>query len=125
MKMLVLSALALTSLSVVAGPALDYAGAKALADRDEDSLPEEQSGRLVAAQAGLMKSGITACATPQPDFSAFVVVMELDAEGKVVRTWLEGGSPLAICFRKHAAAGVLTPPPRVPFYSSIELSFSK
>lgn len=125
MKLLALLALAMISMSVAAGPDLEYADAKALADSDEDSLPEEQSSKLVAAQAELMNSGIATCATPNPNFSAFVVVMELDAGGKVVRTWLQGDSPLAVCFRKHVAAGVLTPPPRAPFYSSIELSFSK
>ncbi|HYM86930.1 MAG TPA: hypothetical protein VET30_09360 [Pseudoxanthomonas sp.] len=125
MRLLALLGLATISLSVAAGPDLEYAEAKALADSDENSLPEEQSSKLVAAQGELMNSGIAACATPNPDFSAFVVAMELDAGGKVIRTWLQGDSPLAICFRKHVAAGALTPPPRAPFYSFIELSFSK
>ena len=46
-------------------------------------------------------------------------------EGKVVRTWLQGSSPIGICLRKYVAGKVLTAPPRAPFYTSLELSFSK
>ncbi|MET0808151.1 MAG: hypothetical protein ABWX93_05265 [Pseudoxanthomonas sp.] len=74
--------------------------------------------------AALLASGTAAWATPAPDLSALVVVMELDAQGKVVRTWLKGSSPLAICLRKHAAARWLSAPPRAPFHTSIEVSFS-
>lgn len=118
-------ALAMTTASAAAAPALEYAEAKHLADQDEVSLPGASKSSLVAAQRELVDAGIAARATPNPDFSAFVVVMELDAQGKVVRTWLQGDSPLAICFRKHVARGALTPPPRAPFYTSIELSFSR
>ena len=115
---------------LLAGPAiaateLDYVAAKALADKDEASLGREQGSALLDSQSKLLGDGIAACAMPNPDLSAFVVVMELDATGRVVRTWLQGDSPLAICFRKFAARGELPAPPRTPFYSSIELSFTK
>ncbi|NDK38603.1 hypothetical protein DT603_07080 [Pseudoxanthomonas gei] len=122
--------LALVTLALLAGPApaatvLEYAEAKSLADADEASLSPQQRSELRASQAALLASGTAACSTPVPDLSALVVVMELDAQGKVVRTWLQGNSPLAICLRKHAAARWLSVPPRAPFYASIEVSFTK
>jgi hypothetical protein len=108
-----------------AAPKLEYPDAKSLADKDEASLSPQQSAELRSAQGALLESGTAACATPDPDLSPLVLVMELDEKGKVVRTWLEGNSPLAICLRKHVAAQSLPPPPRAPFYTSIELSFTR
>ena len=130
MKLFALIALAAITGQVAAGqvaaaPTLEYDQAKALADKDEAALSSEQGGKLRDSQQALLASGTAACATPNPDLSALVVVMELDGQGKVVRTWLKGNSPLAICLRKHAAAQSLAPPPRAPFYTSIELSFTK
>ena len=125
MRPIAFVALTLLAGSVAAAPMLDYAEAKALADKDETSLSPQQSAELRSAQGALLETGTAACATPDPDLSALVVVMELDAQGKVVRTWLQGSSPLAICLRKHVASQSLPVPPRAPFYTSIELTFTK
>ncbi|MEP6908051.1 MAG: hypothetical protein ABI858_08745 [Pseudoxanthomonas sp.] len=123
---------ALTTLAVLtwmalpaqAASPLEYAQAKTLADQDEASLSAEQRKALTSSQETLLASGTAACATPNPDFSPLVLVTELDAQGKVVRTWLQGNSPLAICLRKYAASQSLAAPPRAPFYTFIELSFT-
>ena len=125
MKSIAPLVLALLTGAVHAAPALEYAEAKDLADRDEAGLSAPQRAELRISQGTLLESGTAACATPNPDLSALVVVMELDAQGKVVRTWLQGSSPLAICLRRHAMAQSLSAPPHAPFYTSIELSFSK
>lgn len=122
-SMLALSLLLLAA-SAQAAPDLDFSGAKRLADRDEASLTPQQMEALVTSQGALLDAGAAVCATPKPDLSPFVVVVELDASGKVVRTWLQGDSPLAICFRKYVAQRAVAAPPRSPFYSSIELSFT-
>jgi len=49
--------------------------------------------------------------------------MELDATGKVVRTWLGGTSTLAVCFNKEMATKSLFVPPHAPFYTSFEMSW--
>ena len=123
---------ALIALMALSGPAWaqtglgpDYAVAKSLADQDEASLAPAESTSLRESQGKLLGEAVAACATPTPDLSPFVVVMELGPDGKVVRTWLEGSSLLGMCFRKYVAGGTLLAPPRVPFYTSIELSFSK
>lgn len=129
MKLISLLALALLSDPALhaptPAPALEYHDAKAIADADEASLSPQQRADLRASQSALLESGTTACATADPDLSALIVVMQLDAHGKVMRTWLQGNSQLAICLRRHAAAQSLAPPPRAPFYTSIELSFSR
>ncbi len=124
MKALLPLALALLAAPASAAIPLDYAAAKAQADKDEASLPRGHGSALLESQSKLLGDGVAECATPNPDLSPFVVVMEQDASGKVVRTWLQGDSPLAICLRKYIAKGTLLVPPRVPFYSSIELSFT-
>ena len=125
MKLIALIALALLSGALSAAPTLEYAEVKALADKDEASLAQADSEKLLKAQGELLNAGAAACATPSPDLSPFVVVMELDAEGRIARTWLQGSSPIGICLRKYVAGHVLIVPPRVPFYNSIELSFTK
>lgn len=125
MKLIALIVLVALSGALSAEAALDYAQAKALADKDEVSLTQAESASLHKAQSELLDAGTAACATPRPDLSPFVVVMELDAEGRVVRTWLQGSSPIGICLRKYVAGKVLIVPPRVPFHTSLELSFSK
>ena len=124
MKFIALIALATLSGSLWSAPGLEYADAKALADKDEAALAPAESARLLESQGKLLGEAAAACATPAPDLSAFVVVMELGADGKVVRTWLEGSSPLGACFRKYVAGRTLIAPPRAPFYTSLELSFS-
>lgn len=100
-----------------------YAQAKAKADADEAALSPADRQALTAAQGETVDKGIAACATPNPDMAPFVVVAELDTAGRVVRTWREGGTPLAICFQKQLANRVLSRPPRTPFFTSFELSF--
>ncbi|MEL1264160.1 hypothetical protein [Pseudoxanthomonas putridarboris] len=103
----------------------DYPQAKARADADEASLPAAQRDALLQAQTTVLDAAITACATPNADTSPFVVVVELDAAGRVQRTWREGGTPLAICVQKQINGTTLTTPPRAPFFTSFELTFTR
>jgi len=103
----------------------DYAGAKQRADADEASLPPADASAMRQAQGVVLEAAIAGCATPTPDTSPFVVVAELDATGKVVRTWREGGTPLAICVQKRINGNTLAAPPRAPFFTSFELSFTQ
>lgn len=118
------SALCCASLAHAQSPA-DYAEAKARADADEASLPATAASAMRDAQGVALDAAITGCATPTADTSPFVVVAELDATGKVVRTWRDGGTPLAICVQKQIAGSALSAPPRAPFFTSFELSFTR
>ncbi|CAN7143337.1 hypothetical protein LJR168_002371 [Pseudoxanthomonas sp. LjRoot168] len=103
----------------------DYSDAKRRADADEASLPAASASALRDAQGIALEAAIAGCATPTADTSPFVVVAELDASGKVVRTWREGGTPLAICVQKRINGSTLSAPPRAPFFTSFELSFTR
>jgi hypothetical protein len=120
------TALAVAALWIGTGHAQTdtYAQAKAKADADEAGLSPSGRQALMAAQSAAVDEGIAACATPNPDMAAFVVVAELDASGRIVRSWRQGGTPLAICFQKQLANRVLSEPPRAPFFTSFELSFT-
>ena len=119
------AALALFATAALAQETDSYTQAKAKADADEASLPAAEMQRLLTAQSELLARLAAACATPHPDTSPFVVVMELDADGRVINSWRKGATPLAICFQKNVANQMLTPPPRTPFHTSLELTFTR
>ncbi len=121
---LLVCALCATSLAHAQSPT-DYTGAKLRADADEASLPVAQASAMRDTQGVALEAAIAGCATPTADTSPFVVVAELDAAGKVVRTWREGGTPLAICVQKRINGSTLSTPPRAPFFTSFELSFTR
>jgi hypothetical protein len=110
---------------------LSYDQAKANADKDEASLSPELSQKLVESQGAAMGGVLPACmaSIPHPnghtDLTPFVVVMQLDASGKIVRTWRHGSTPLATCFEHEIGTKTLFVPPKVPFYTSIELALKE
>ncbi|WP_411832120.1 hypothetical protein [Pseudoxanthomonas mexicana] len=124
-----LASLALLPLMALPSPAraqapLDYRQAYERAQADEASLQGQDNRRLLESQGRLVGAAAAACASPSADPAPFVVVAELDAAGRVVRTWREGATPLAICFEKQLAQATLFTPPRTPFHTFIEMSFT-
>ena len=116
---------------LLAAPALaaemSFEEAKARADADEASLSKEQAQVLMESEG---KAGAEAHATCIPpgykvDLDPYTVVMELDAKGKVVRTWLHGTTALAECFNREMAQKTMSPPPRAPFYTSFDMSWDR
>lgn len=106
---------------------LEYIDAKRLADADEKSVTGAAHDAMLAAQRTLLDAGVLECSLgkPQKDFSGFTIVMALDASGRVLRTWREGGSPLAICLQRYVRDKVVFVPPRAPFHTSLAISFTK
>lgn len=106
---------------------LDYADAKPLATRDEASVTGAAHAAMLAAQQALLDAGVVECSLgkPQKDFSAFTVVMQLDADGRVQQTWRQGSSPLAICLQRYVRDKRVFVPPTAPFYMALEISFTK
>jgi len=90
--------------STAAAP-MDYADAKRLADADEAAVTDPAKEKLLAAQAALLDAGVADCNRfdLRGDVTPFIVVMQLDAQGRVRQTWREGGSPLAICLERLCA----------------------
>lgn len=124
-KIIFFVALAVSALPAFAATQ-SYAEAKALADRDEASVSKAQSAALLASQGEAINRIVPACAGAMgtAGMPPFVVVVELDAAGKVVATWREGNSDFAVCFEKQLGALSLFAPPHAPFYTSFEMSMA-
>ena len=133
-KPIVFRATALAAL-LLAGPAvsaeLSYEQAKANADRDEAALSPAFSQRLSQSQGKAIGDVLSVCMFEiphpggHPDVTPFVVVMQLDAFGRIVRTWRQGSTPLAVCFHREIGRKMLFAPPKAPFYTSIELALTE
>ena len=127
MQMLIAALLLADPQSVSASAPLDYSDAKPLATRDEASVTGTAQTAMLAAQQTLLDGGVVECSLgkPQKDFSAFTVVMRLDADGRVQQTWRQGSSPLAICLQRYVRDKHVFVPPKTPFYTALEISFTK
>ncbi len=102
--------------------------ANALAAKDSASLDGDQTLALVQSQSKASDAMLKKCPRPvrKADFAAFVVVMELDATGKVTRTWLQGTTSAAECFNKEFAHQTLSfKPPHAPFYASYDMHYQQ
>lgn len=106
-----------------ASNALDFSAAKQAADADEATLTVTQRAAIQQAQSRKLDTAVADCASPNPDTAPFVVVAELDARGKIARTWRQGDTALAQCVERELSGRFLEPPPRAPFHVSFELSF--
>lgn len=106
---------------------VEYVDAKRLADADEKTLVGPAHEAMRAAQARLLDAGVVECSLgkPQKDFTAFTIVMRLDAAGQVRDTWRQGSSPLAICLQRYVRGKTVFTPPRDGFHMSLEISFTK
>ena len=115
------------SLPLHAAEPLEYYDARKLADADEAGVTGPARDAMLAAQRKLLDAGVVECSLgkPQKDFSAFAIVIRLDAQGLVQQTWREGGSPLAICLQRYVRDKTVFVPPKAPFHTSLDISFSK
>lgn len=108
-----------------ASNALEFDAAKRAADADEATLTVTQRAAIQQAQSRQLDTAVADCASPNPDTAPFVVVAELDARGKIARTWRQGDTALAKCVERELTGRFLEPPPRAPFHVSFELSFTR
>lgn len=119
-----LFALALLPFAGSAQTPQGFADAKARADRDEASLDPVKRAAFQQAQSRQLETSVANCADPRHDTAAFVIVVEVDARGRIVRTWRQGDTALAVCVEKELNGRFLEPPPRAPFLAAFELSFT-
>ena len=118
-----LTTLALLPLAGLAQTPQGFSDAKAQADRDEASLDPVKRAAFQQAQSRQLETSVANCADPRHDTAAFVIVVEVDARGRIVRTWRQGDTLLAQCVERELSGRFLEPPPRAPFHVSFELSF--
>lgn len=105
---------------------LDFTAAKSAADADEASLDAATGAAVLAQQRAFLDARVAACADIRTTarLEDFVIVVELDAEGRVASTWRRGDSPLALCIERDARGKFMFVPPRAPFHASLEVGFT-
>ncbi len=105
----------------VAGDA-GYAQVRALAQRDEASLAPAAYTAMLDSMSRVGGESFARCMpTPAPETLApFTVVLQLDAQGKVLRTWREGDETVARCVDAGFAGKTLFVPPKAPFHAAFE-----
>ena len=105
----------------VAGDA-GYPQAHAWAQRDEASLEPAAYTAMVDSMSEVGGAAFKRCMpTPAPQtLAAFTVVLQLDAHGRVVRTWREGEEAVARCVDAGFVGKTLFVPPKAPFHAAFE-----
>lgn len=109
--------------ALLAAPQLDFAQAKALADRNEANLGRLELSQLLDAQRHALDEAVKACANPAAELSRFTVVLSLNPDGSTAGSWLKGQTTFAKCVRERLADTGLAGHWPTPFYTSFELSF--
>jgi hypothetical protein len=112
----------LAASTLAASASLSFDEAKARADRDEAALTGAQTQALMKSQGEVLGPAMQACAQrfgPPPDY--FVVVLKLDAQGRVVESWNRGGA-FAACFEAGFKGAKLVVPAGAEFYTSLEIT---
>ena len=112
--------------TAVAQAGMDFAAAKSAADADEASLDAATRAATLEQQRAFLDARVAACANIRTtaQLEDFVVVAELDAEGRVTNTWRRGDSPLALCIERDARGKLMFVPPHAPFFASLEVGFT-
>ncbi|UHQ20637.1 hypothetical protein LVB87_05705 [Lysobacter sp. KIS68-7] len=105
-------------------PTLDYPAAKALADADEAAMSKVASTMLRNSQSGVLDRAANACRSDEKP-APFIVVLELDASGKVTRHWRNAETNLAKCMEDKLSRAPFYIPAKAPFYISFEVSFTQ
>jgi hypothetical protein len=116
----------LASAPIAAADSPSYAEARAFAERDEKDLTATEYQTIVQAHSGMIGEALRKCVDPADPPAAIrvAVVMELDAHGGVVGTWHRDDDELTSCFERQWAGVLHAAPPRVPFYTFIELDLN-
>ena len=108
--------------TAVAGDA-NYTQMRALAERDEATVPAAESEAFTTRQGEVAGRAVMACvdSSDPPRRISLAVVMELGADGRVVRTWRRDDDRLTACVAGVLAGQHMWTPPRVPFYSFVQM----
>ncbi|MGA6149260.1 MULTISPECIES: hypothetical protein [Stenotrophomonas] len=99
-----------------------YDQVRALAHSDEGSLEPVAYAAMIDGMSRVGGDGFARCLpTPAPEtLAAFTVVLQLDAQGRVVRTWREGDGAVARCIEAGFAGTTVFVPPKAPFHAAFE-----
>lgn len=103
--------------------AMDFEQARFAAGQDEAKLDGDQLADLSQRQSDFMRPLIARCTrgVRARDLTPVGLVIELDAQGRVVRTWQDVHTPVADCLAAAVAGQVVWVPPKAPFRSMSDL----
>ena len=107
--------------TLVFADSVSFDRAKMLADKSENSIESNEMSMLVKAQGALVSTAFPQCMnTTKSPPTNFTVVVELDSNGKVRNSWLNGTSSFAKCFHETMVERFFYKPPFMPFYTAFE-----
>ena len=107
--------------------AMDFEQARRKANQDEARLDGDQLAELSQRQSGAMRPLIARCTrgVPSRELTPVGLVLQLDARGRVVRTWQDVQTPVADCLAAAVKAAVFYVPSKVPFLTATDLHWSR
>ncbi len=98
--------------------------AEALARRDEATLEGEVASEFFLNQGKTLGRALLNCGVKEVrEASGLRVVLRLDAQGRVARTWLNKQSVLGRCFEKQLQSAIFSTDGRQEFYTFIGFTF--
>jgi len=103
---------------------ISFKTAKELADANEAALSSQDAMILAREQGTVVQSALSKCSMESENLASFVIVAEVDSSGKVLATWRDGTSLVALCFQGIVSKSILTPPVAGPFFTSFQMDFS-
>jgi hypothetical protein len=107
--------------------AMDFEQARLLAGQDEARLDGDQLARYSQRQSDFLRPHIARCTrgVPTRELGPVGLVMELDAQGRVIRTWQDVHTPVADCLAAAVQGQVVHVPPKVPFLTATDLHWQR
>jgi hypothetical protein len=105
---------------------LDFEQARFAAGQDEAKLDGDQVAELSQMQADVMKPLIARCTrgVRSRDLTPVGLVLQLDAQGRVARTWQDVHTPVADCLAAAVLGKTVYVPPKVPFMTMSDLHWA-
>lgn len=100
---------------------INFEKAKLLAEESENNIGPDEMAMLVKKQGMLASIAFSRCTNNRQLLPGnFSVVVELDSNGKVRNSWLNGTSSFAQCFHATIVDKFSFKPPSLPFYTAFE-----
>lgn len=119
-----MSASVLVALLQLTSGDISIGQAEAFARRDEETLSVEHSSEFFDKQGKALGRALYNCGvTEAREATGLMVVMKLDAQGRVTKTWLNKPSSLGQCFEKELQSSIFPTDGRPEFYTFIGFNF--
>lgn len=119
-----MSAIFLAAILQISSGDISIEQAEAFASRDEATLQGEEASEFFDKQGKAIGMALYKCGVKEArEASGLMVVMRLDAQGRVTRAWLNKQSVLGQCFERELQLATFPTDGRPEFYTFIGFSF--